>query len=332
LVIPGLVRADHDNYCIAVANPARHVTVMTRIAKWDFNPATNETTIGGNTGTEKTDSIAFQVGTGVLYGTNVLMAGRPENERSGYLGTYNMSTAKFNQFANPVGYGTGISGTQNIYDFSGLTFDSSNGYLYASHVRTTNGHADLLVRIDPTTGQLVKNAFGTARDYALLPILPAYPGLQWIDDIAIDPSDGQMYGIINNSTVGDRLIKINKNTGATSDVGQFGIGEVEGMDFDPHGRLWVTAAVVDDGLDWWLYEVDKNTGRATNPRRISNSTNYEALACMTGPYAGPPVTTTPTGTQPPTLTPTVTARAPDTPNTPQPPVSIETIFLPIVNR
>jgi hypothetical protein len=310
-LLPALVAADHDNYCYAVANPAANVTLLTRITKADFNPATNETAIG-NTGTEKTDAIAFQLDTGVLYGSNVLMGSRLEADRRGYIGTYNLSTGQFTQRANPVGYGQGAVGRQNLYDMSGMAFDLETGHLYATHVRTTSGHPDLLFRVDVATGRVVTNAFGINRDYVLMSFLPDYPSLQFVDDIAIDPSDGQMYAVVNNGTIGDRLARVNKLTGTMVDVGPFGIGEVEGMDFDPHGQLWVTAGVTDNSPQYYLYQVNKTTGAASNPRALSKSSNYEALGCMTSPGSvapSPTSTATQTATATATASPTATATA-----------------------
>lgn len=266
MLVPGLATAQHDPDCYAVANPLNNVTLLVRIVKFDFNPATNETVIGnGDTGTEKTDAIALQPDAGVLFGSNSLMGTRPEDQRRGYLGTYDLSTGQFIQHPNPLGYGDGRLGRQNLYDMSGLTFDPATGDLYATHVRSTVGHADLLIRVDIVTGRVVENAFGPNVDYVPMDLLPAYPELDTVEDIAIDPADGQMYAIINNSTVGDRLVKVDTQAGALTDVGPFGVGEVEGMDFDPHGRLWVTAGVTDNSTEWYLFEVDKATGWASNP-------------------------------------------------------------------
>jgi hypothetical protein len=278
-------QANHDPYCWAVGYPSVNNTLLTRITKSDANAATNEASIGA-TGTEKTDAIAFQPGTGVLFGVNSLAGARPENDRRGYVGTYNLSTGAFTAFANPIGFGDGRMGSLNIYDVSGLSFDPVTGYLYGSHVRTgSSTSADLLFRIDPATGRLVENAFGLNVDYVEMTPIPAFQALSDVDDIAFDPTDGTLYGIINNSTVGDRLVRVNKSTGALTDVGAFGIGEVEGMDFDPHGRLWVTAGVTDNSTAYYLYEVNKATGQASSPHRLDNTTNYEALGCLK-PFAG----------------------------------------------
>jgi hypothetical protein len=171
---------------------------------------------------------------------------------------------------------------------------------------------DLLYQVNTATGQHVPNAFGPGVDYVVMPKLAAFPEFHDIDDIAIDPATGQMYGILNNSSNGDRLITINKTTGATADVGAFGIAEVEGLDFDPHGNLWATAGGTSGTEANKLYAVNKNTGQASSPRPLDNAYDYEALACMTGGIVVQPTNTatvtrtaTPTGTATPTRTPVV---------------------------
>jgi hypothetical protein len=302
-----VAQADHDPYCYVVANPSLNTTLLARVAKYDFNSATNETSIG-STGTEKTDSITFQPGTGVLYGVNTLSGARPELDRRGYLGVYDLATGAFSQRPSAIGFGDGSLGSLNLYDVSGLSFDPATGYLYAAHVRTGSATSyDLLIRLDPATGAHVENAFGANVDYVVIEPLAAYPALNDIDDLAFDPGDGQLYAIANNSTTGDRLVRVNKATGATTDVGAFGIAEVEGLSFDPHGQLWATAGGVDGTPANKLYQVDKTTGAATQPRTLDNSSNYEALACLYPPGTNPAPTATPTVPAP---TPTVPAPSP----------------------
>jgi hypothetical protein len=291
---PPLVYAQHDPYCYALGGTTHD---LTRVTKADFNPATNETTIGP-VGTLKTDAITLQPSTGTLFGVNTNMGGAV-----GYLGAFNLSTGAFSPRANPLGSGNGALGTITFYDVSGLSFDPSGGTLYAVHVRTGTGAPDVLFQVNPSTGQRVANAFGSGVDYVPLNPLPAFPSLSDVDDIAFDPSTGLLYGIINNSTNGDRLIRINKTTGAITDAGAFGIGEVEGLSFDPHALLWAMAGGVSGTEANKLYEVDKSSGGASNPRPLDISGNYEGLACLTAAVVA---TDTPTPVTP-TLTPTATA-------------------------
>ncbi len=266
--------ANHDPECYLVGGYAP--LVLTRVNKGDLNPATNEATIGP-TGTTKSDGATLQPRTGTLFSVNTNMY-----TRVGYLGTLNLSTGAFITVSQPFGTGSGALGSVTFYDISGLTFDPVSGALYALHVRTGDGAPDALFRVNPATGQHINEAFGTGRDYVPVGPHPTYPALYDVDDITIDPTDGQMYGIINNSGSGDRLIKINKATGAVTDVGAFGVSEVEGLSFDAHGRLWATAGGGPTGDPAnKLYEVNKATGAAVNGRGIDNNGNYEAIACLT---------------------------------------------------
>jgi hypothetical protein len=140
---------------------------------------------------------------------------------------------------------------------------------------------DVLFQVDPVTGRHVADAFGPGRDYLALQLLPAYPDLWDVDDLAIEPATGQMYAILNNSWNGDRLVRVDRHTGEIADIGAFGVAEVEGLSFDPHGRLWATAGGWATNEADKLYEVDLVTGRARHPRRLAPGGNYEGLACLT---------------------------------------------------
>jgi uncharacterized repeat protein (TIGR01451 family) len=247
---------------------------LTWVALNDFDPRTNETTLGANA-TMKLDALALQPRTGVLYGVDALMP-----RLIGYLGTFDTTTGAFQRMDTVLGSGQGALGEIHFYDVSGIAFDPVTGWLYAAQIETGHGVPDALFRIDPETGQFVRGAFG-GLDYVPMFPLPDYPLLWDVDDIAIDPATGQMYGILNNSNDGDRLVRIDKATGAVTDVGAFGVGEVEGLSFDPHGQLWATAGGVAGTPANQLYAVDKATGAASSPRLLDNSGNYEGLACLT---------------------------------------------------
>jgi hypothetical protein len=286
-------RANHDPYCYVVGDNSSNQRILTRVTKSDFDSGTNEETIGV-LGTLKTDGIGMNPATGVLYGVNTNMV-----TKVGVFGSISLSSGAFNAIGSGLGVADGTLGGQELYDVSGLAFDPATGFLYAAQVRTGSDTAvDLLFRVNVATGTFVPDAFGSGQDYVVLPKLTAFSQFNDVDDIAIDPAGGQMYGIMNNSTSGDRLIRIDKQTGATTDVGAFGVAEVEGLDFDPHGNLWATAGGVSGTEANKLYQVNKNTGAATAPRLLDNAADYEALACMTS-ASSPVPTATPTRTSPP---------------------------------
>jgi hypothetical protein len=295
-------RANHDPYCYVVGDNSGNQRILSRVTKSDFDSDTNEETIGV-LGTLKTDGIGMNPATGVLYGVNTNMV-----TKVGVFGSISLSSGAFSAIGSGLGVADGSLGAQQLYDVSGLAFDPATGFLYGTQVRTGSDTAvDLLYRINVATGTFVPNAFGSGQDYVVLPKLAAFPQFNDVDDIAIDPDSGQMYGVLNNSTSGDRLIRIDKQTGATTDVGAFGVAEVEGLDFDPHGLLWATAGGVSGTEANKLYQVNADTGAASAPRLLDNGADYEGLACMV-PASGPSPTQTSTPTRtspPPTIDPSL---------------------------
>ena len=237
--------------------------LFTRIDTADFNPATNETNIGSGTGTNSIEAIAFNSATGEVYAAN-----------AGRLGVLNLTTGVFQ--SRPQTFGTG-SGTfngstvtnVNFTDIDGLTYDATTGEMYGVHAR---GGTDVLIKIDMTTGAHVPNAFGAGLDY--VPI-PPIGGNTITDDIAIDPTTGIMYAAVNGGGVTDRLIRVNKLTGATTDIAAITVPDIEGLGTDPTGQLWGTS-----GTQGILYEINKVTGVGSNGRAINNGGDYEAVDCF----------------------------------------------------
>ncbi len=237
--------------------------LLTRIDTADFDSATNETNIGSGTGTSAIEAIAFNSATGEVYAAD-----------AGRLGVLSLTTGVFQ--GRPQTFGTG-SGTFNgstvtninFTDIDGLTYDATTGAMYGVHAR---GGTDVLIQIDMTTGAHVPNAFGASLDY--VPI-PPIGGNTITDDIAIDPITGTMYAAVNGGGVTDRLIRINKLTGATTDISAITVPDIEGLGTDRTGQLWGTS-----GTQGILYEINKITGVGSNGRAINNGGDYEAVDCF----------------------------------------------------
>jgi uncharacterized repeat protein (TIGR01451 family) len=283
LLWPPAARAGYNDYCYTIGGASTTTgtdgsLILVRIMKYE---TTSSSAPHPGTNTAKSDSATFQPGAGILFTVNTRFS-----LSQGWLGTMDLATGQFTPRANPLGTAAnGSLGPQTFFDISGLTFDPGTGKLYGVHVRTGSTSRDLLFQINPSTGQYVPGAFVNGADYVEIPFLSGFSTLTDIDDIAIDPATGQMYGIINHSSAvydtGDRLIKIDKVTGQSTDVGAFGVGEVEGLSFDVNGNLWVTSG--GDTQSNKLYPVNKATGAVDtgNARTIPFLNNYEALACMT---------------------------------------------------
>lgn len=234
--------------------------LFTRIDTADFNPATNETNIGSGTGTNTIEAIAFNSANGLVYAAN-----------ANRLGVLSLTSGVFQPL--PQTFGTGGNSGSNITfdDVDGLAYDATTGVLYGVDARG-GGATDVLFQIDMSTGAHVPNAFGANIDY--VPI-PPIAGNNITDDIAIDPTTGVMYASVNSGGSSDRLIRVDKLTGATTDVAAITVPDIEGLGTDPSGQLWGTS-----GTQGILYEINKFTGVGSNGRTINNGGDYESVDCF----------------------------------------------------
>ena len=233
--------------------------LLTQTDTSDFNPTTNETNIGSGTGTNSIEAIAWNSSTQVLFAAN-----------ANRLGTLSVATGAFSPLAATFGTGTDVNGaSQTFSDVDALAYDATTGILYGVHNR---GGDDALFQIDMTTGSHVPNAFGLNIDFVSV---QSVLGNTITDDIAVDPTTGVMFATVNAGGSTDRLIRINKFTGATQDIAAITVPDIEGLGTDPSGQLWGTS-----GTQGALYEIDKNTGVGSFARTIDNGTDYEAVDCF----------------------------------------------------
>jgi len=229
--------------------------LLTSIDTSDFNPTTNETTIGTTSGATNIEAIAWNSSNMTLYAAN-----------AGQLGTLNLSNGNFTALPQTFGTGTGSVGSVTFSDVDGLAYDRTTGILYGSHARAGS---DVLIQIDMMTGAHVAGAFnGGADDYVVI-----NSALTIVDDIAIDDL-GDLYAVTNGGGVTDRLVRVNKATGATTDIGVLSVPDIEGFGTDTLGNLWGTSGTQDE-----VYEIDKNTGVGSVGRPIDNGSDYESIDC-----------------------------------------------------
>ena len=236
--------------------------LLTRVVRADHNPETNETNIGDGTGTFNMEAIALQPGTGVLFAAD-----------AGRLGTVDLETGEFAALGL-IGTGDGPEGVVKFNDVDGLAFDATTGFLYGTQ-REVPGE-DLLLRIDPATGTAVVGGLAGA-DYA---VVPAVADLPDIDDIAVDPLDGQMYAVANDDGRKDHLVKIDKLTGQATDIGVLEAQDVEGLGFASGQLIGTTGKNLQQEGIW---DIDKLTGKAINRRALDNGRDYEAFDCLNPP-------------------------------------------------
>jgi len=192
--------------------------------------------------------------------------------------------------ARDAGIARGAFGSLAIRDIDGLSFDPVTGILYGSN--RLESRSDLLIQLNPATGKIIPDAFGSGIDYVV--INAAAVGAGDIDDIAID-SDGTLYGIAGNSggTGDDHLVVINKLTGAVSDKGPLHLAnkqiqDMEGLTLHNHKTLFGSTGVEfgSFGTANSLYKIDRATGETTFVSKLDQSFNgyvpqdFEAITCF----------------------------------------------------
>lgn len=200
-------------------------------------------------------------------------------------GWLNTSTGVFNSIGN---FGTGTVGTTSITfsDVDGMSIDPRTGKFYGAHRRS--GQNDVLFQFDRFTGSYVPDAFGSGVDYLVIDSLVSGGNtLRDVDDIAIDPSDGTMYAVINAGS-NDRLITIDLSDGSVADVGRFtysgsGVNDIEGLDFFNDGTLYATTGTGGTATTRnSFYTVNISNGVMSLVGNFTSGSDYEGSGCLTG--------------------------------------------------
>jgi hypothetical protein len=262
------VRAQSGDVCYAVADQTTGGSNADALVT--LNWVTGETVLIGFPGTNTVEAIALELGGGVIYAAN-----------GNRLGTLDKVTAAFTPMPQTFGTASGAAGEVALSDVDGLTVDPGTGILYGTH-RRSGAPKDLLFQVNKSTGAHVPDAFGPGVDYVVVD----GPGLLYdIDDISVSPVTAVMYGSSNSDGAGGLLVQINKNTGAATVVGEFGVDDIEGISYFNDGQLYGSTGKFSTGPDTEnkLYVIDETTGAATFIAAFSQFNDYEALGCLTGP-------------------------------------------------
>ena len=237
--------------CYAVANG------NDQLVKIDINTGTVNL-IGTGIGALNVAAIAYWPVTNTLYASD-----------ANRLGTLNTSTGVYSNLGS-FGSGTGSLGNKPFARVDGLTFHPFTGELYGS-VRNSTGN-DLLIKINPATGNRIANAFGAGVDYLAI-------AASDIGDIAFDPETGYLYGISGANAA--TLVRINPTNGTTTTVGALGVTKMEGLTAYNDGRLYGTTSSTTQSENSF-YRIDKATGQATKIKDLSSGTAYDSVDCLTG--------------------------------------------------
>ena len=239
----------------------------------------------GDLGTNNVESIAYYAPTNTLYAVNESTTG-PAGTAT--WGTVNQSTGAFTAIGT-VGSGTGylidgdtVLDTVNFHDIDGLAYDQSNDVMWGAVRREDSGEVgpDLLIQIDRTTGASVPDAFGPNLDFVSIPEFDTGTVIiDDIDDIAIDPVTGDLWGVINGAGANDRYMQIviSGGTATLLDRGPIGINDIEGMTIDAFGQVWGVRGTT----TYQLIRSMRTSGDGTTEFAIPISGDHEAITCLT---------------------------------------------------
>ncbi len=215
----------------------------------------------GATGVGNIESICYYP----IPGANQLFAAN-----NGEFGELNTTTGVYTAISDidAAGPMNGSIGAQNIDDVDAMMLDGQTFIIWAAQRNSPN---DLLFQIDPSTGQVIRSAFGSGIDY----IVVSGPGINVdVDDLAVDPTTGRMYASNNDGGSSDNLIEINKYNAIYTVIAALGEDDMEGLAFHNDGTLYGSEGDTDR-----MSEINLTTGATTNQITLAGG-DVEALASL----------------------------------------------------
>ena len=259
------------NFCFSVADDGDTLHTM-------LFDGTGQQAAPNDAGVPDIEAIAFNPSNEILYAAD-----------AGQFGTlnYNFADAANGGVFTPIGGGfgsvNGAAGAATITDVDSLAFDPITNVLYG--VDRDAGAPDRLIIINIATGTADPNGFGTGIGY--IEITDNNPATVWdedIDDLAIDPSDAQLYAIANSGGAGDHLITLDRNTGALTDVGVLTTDDMEGLGFFNDGTLYGTTGAASSIISErdTLWRINTSNAVATAIAAFVTDGDYESVDCLVG--------------------------------------------------
>lgn len=130
-----------------------------------------------------------------------------------------------------------------LTDIDGLAYNPYTRELWATHRLNGNGINDILFKINPETGEVIKNAFLNDKDFVEVQESTdnTFGGDVYdVDGIAINPFTDQMFALQNQSEPGV-ITEINKYDGNTErEIFDLTQDDIEGLGFSGYGVLYGT--------------------------------------------------------------------------------------------
>ena len=177
----------------------------------------------------------------------------------------------------------GADGRILIEDIDAMTVDNDDVFWVAS--RDNNDTDPSYLAKIKRNGSFVGSAFGAGVDYIKFIAPDGFPSV--IDAMAYDPIEDVLYACANDGSGNptyNNLMQIDPETGVGTFIGNFNIGDVEGMGFDGEGNMYATTGTSSNtsANRNSFFSVDKTTAIATRVFTFSSGTDFETCDCVIG--------------------------------------------------
>lgn len=220
-------------YMLPAFTLAREATNDVELYK--MNSYTNNWQVVGNTGKSRIKAIAINSSNETIFAVD-----------GGTLGKLNPLTAQFTVIGD-IGTGNGEDGLIEMNSIYGLTYDANRNILYAIH-RVDPWDTDVLLKINPATGAILKNsmrnAAGNLVDYKTIEITTFFFGSLYTSkkfgDLAYDNLNDILY-LTHNYYSYSHGINGYSNIDGQNPVSEFLMSPIEklsGLAFDNEEKIY----------------------------------------------------------------------------------------------
>jgi hypothetical protein len=189
------------------------------------NPVASETPVGAPAGFT-IDAMGWDPATTTLYAAV-----------GDQLSTVNTKTGAITQTSDWMGHAAGSKGTVELDRLDALAYDPASSDLLG--IVDQGNASPLLVHLDPATGGVIHDAFGSGDDYVTV---QPDGGRSAVTGLVV--TGGIAYVAISNNDANatdPHLAALNPATGATSDIGAFGVPTIGALTADSSGNLFAVA-------------------------------------------------------------------------------------------
>ncbi|MFY0675245.1 MAG: hypothetical protein JXQ87_17755 [Bacteroidia bacterium] len=243
---------------------------------FEFNKFTGGPTDNGNTGIGSPEASSLN-----LFGDTLFVIDGSAGE-FGFVDVNNASFTVLNADYESTQL-NGEDGKVTFGDIDAMTVDN-NDVFWVAHRDNNDTDPSYIAKMNHK-GEFIANGFGVGVDYVKFDGPDGFPSV--LDAMAYDPIQEILYVCANDGSGNptyNNLMKIDPETGKGTFVGNFNIGDVEGLGFDGEGNMYATTGVSSQTSSNRnsFFSVDKTTALATKVFTFSSGTDFETCDCVIG--------------------------------------------------